>query len=72
MFYEVSTEDIYENVWRDNVLMELRKVIGKFVDEANGETITKFINLRSKTHSYLVDNDEILFALFTKLICTLW
>ena len=52
--------------------MELRKVIGKFVDEANGETITKFINLRSKTHSYLVDNDEILFALFTKLICTLW
>ena len=33
-------------------LMKIKKVIGKFKDEATGEPITEFVGLKSKMYSY--------------------
>ena len=36
----------------------IKKVIGKFKDEAAGIPIIEFVGLRSKMYSYLLENDQ--------------
>ena len=38
--------------------MSIKKVIGKFKDEACGVLITEFIGLKSKMYSYVKDNEK--------------
>ena len=37
---------------------QIKKVIGKFKDEAAGIPITEFVGLRSKMYSYIKDNNN--------------
>ena len=42
----------------DNRPLEIgksKKVLGKFKDEIGGKIMTKFVALRAKTHSYIID-----------------
>ena len=38
--------------------MSIKKIIGKFKDEACGIPITEFIGLKSKMYSYVKDNEK--------------
>ena len=70
--YEIQTKDVYKDFFKDKNKFDFsdyqenskfydktnKKVIGKFKDEAAGQTITEFIGLRSKMYSYIKDNGE--------------
>ena len=64
-FYKDISADV--NKWfdtsnfnkNDNRPLEIRKnkkVLGKFKDEFGGKIMTKFVALRSKTYSFLIDD----------------
>ena len=69
--YEIEAEDVYKDFWNDKEMFDNsnypensqyyckanRKVIRKFKDEACGIPITEFVSLKSKTYSY-IKNDE--------------
>ena len=73
LFYEIETQDIYEELWQDRNLFDnsdypkdskflystSKKVIAKFKDEAAGMPIVEFIGLRSKMYSYVKDNTMV-------------
>ena len=40
------------------MIKQIKKVIGKFKDEASGIPVNEFIGLRSKMYSYIKDTDE--------------
>jgi len=40
------------------VINLIKKVIGKFKDEAAGQITTEFVGLRSKMYSYIKENGE--------------
>ena len=40
------------------IVLKIKKVIGKFKDEAAGMPITEFIGLRSKMYSYVKENNK--------------
>ena len=70
--YEIETKDAYEDFWSDKDKFDnnehpenspyfdksIKKVIGKFKDEASGIPVNEFIGLKSKMYSYLKDTDE--------------
>ena len=70
--YEIETKDAYKDFWSDKDKFDnneypenspyfdksIKKVIGKFKDEASGIPVNEFIGLRSKMYSYLKDTDE--------------
>ena len=39
-------------------MLKIKKVIGKFKDEASGDPITEFVGLKSKMYSYKTENKE--------------
>ena len=47
-------------IWRAHhiIAMSIKKIIGKFMDEACGIPITEFIGLNSKMYSYVKDNGK--------------
>ena len=71
LFYEIKIDDVYEDLSKDKELFdnsnypknsefffdENKKVIGKMKDEAAGKVIKEFIILRSKMHSYEINNN---------------
>ena len=70
--YEIEAEDVYKDFWNDKDKFDNsdyqesspyfdetnKKVIGKFKDEAAGVPIVEFVGLRSKTYSYIKDNQK--------------
>ena len=70
LFYEIKTDNVYKDLLKDKELFdnsdypkksvfffyENKKVIGKMKDEAAGMPIKEFIGLRSKMHSYEINN----------------
>ena len=72
LIYEIQTEDVYQDFWNNKEKIDHsdskddskyfdksnKKVIGKFKDEAAGIPITEFVGLRSKTYSYMKDDDK--------------
>ena len=69
----IKTDDAYKNIAEDvetkfdtsNHELEKplpkgknKKVIGLMKDELGGKTMTKFVGLRAKTCSYLIDEDS--------------
>lgn len=70
--YEIETKNVYRDFWvdkekfyssdypKDSIFYDEsnKKVIGKFKDEAVGQTIRELIGLRSKMYSYIKDNDD--------------
>ena len=64
LLYEIQTEDIYKDMETDKNLYDFsdypeyhflqsnvnKKVIGKFKDELNGETLEEFCGLRAKCY----------------------
>ena len=70
----IKTEDSYEDIandveeWFDTSNYEIdrpllitnknKKVLGKFKDELKGKIRTKFVDFRSKTYAYLIDDFE--------------
>jgi len=73
LVYEVKTEDIYEDMNSMSDYFDMseypkdskyyngknKKVIGKFKDEVSNDYISEFIGIRSKTYSFIKNNDEI-------------
>ena len=69
--YEIEAEDLYQDFWYDKDKFDNsdypenspyhdktnKKVIGKFKDEAASIPIVEFVGLKSKTYSY-IKNDE--------------
>ena len=69
MFYEIKTDDVYEDLLKDKELFDNsdypknsafffdknKKVIGKMKDEAVGMVIKEFIGLRIKMYSYEIN-----------------
>ena len=72
LIYENKSEDVYEEFFKHNHLFDLsnypkdskffdptnNKVIGKMKDVFEGNSIGKFIGLKSKMHCILSDTDE--------------
>ena len=72
LLYEIQTEDVYRDMEIDKDLYDFsdypkhhylqsnvnKKVIGKFKDELNGETLEEFCGLRAKCYSLLYDNKD--------------
>ena len=70
--YEIEAKDVYKDLWNDKDMFDNsdypenspyycnanKKVIGKFKDEACGVPITEFVGLKSKTYSYVKDNEK--------------
>ena len=70
--YEIEAEDIYKDFWNNKDMFNNsdypetspyycnanKKIIGKFRDKACGIPITEFIGLKSKTYSYVKDNEK--------------
>ena len=69
----ITTHDIYKDIAEDvetrfdtsNYELhtplpkgKIKNVIGLMKDELGGKIMTKFIGLRAKTYSYLIDNDS--------------
>ena len=73
LVYEVQTDDIYEDMNAMSDYFDMseypkdskyhngknKKVIGKFKDEVSNDYISEFIGIRSKTYSFIKNNDEI-------------
>ena len=69
---EIESEDVYKDFWNDKEMFDnsdypensqyycnaIKKVIGKFKDEACGVPIVEFIGLKSKMYSYVKDNEK--------------
>ena len=65
-FYKDIVDDVEE--WLDTSNYEIdrpllitnknKKVLGKFKDELGGRIMTKFVDLRSKTYAYSIDDSE--------------
>ena len=69
---DIKTDNIYQDIGKDDVKTrfdtsnyelerplhkgEKKRVIGLMKDELGGEIMTKFVGLRAKTYSYLLDN----------------
>ena len=65
--YEIEAEDVYKDFWNNKDMFDnsdypenspyycnaIKKVIGKFKDEACGVPITEFVGLKSKMYSYI-------------------
>ena len=70
--YEIKVRDAYKHFWKDKEMFDNsdypednpyhfndnKKVIGKFKNEASGVPIVEFVGLKSKTYSYVKDNDK--------------
>ena len=70
--YKLETDDVYKDFWKDREMFDnsdypesspyfdktMKKVIGKFKDEACGIPITEFVGLKSKMYSYVKSNEE--------------
>ena len=70
--YEIEAEDVYKDFGMTKtclitatirrahhiIAMSIKKIIGKFKDEACGIPITEFIGLKSKMYSYVKDNEK--------------
>ena len=52
-WYDTSNYDKNDN--RPLEIGENKKVLGKFKDEIGGKIMTKFVTLRAKTYSFLID-----------------
>ena len=74
LVYEIKTEDVYEDFYRDKNLFDFRdypldsklfdpvnkKVMGKLKDEFKGKVISEFVALKSKMYSLIsVDDEEV-------------
>ena len=71
LMYEVCTDDFYQDMWAMKGEFDLasypksspfydptnNKVVGKFKDEASGQSITEFVGLKPKMYSYQTLND---------------
>lgn len=69
--YEIQTEDLYEDMKKDQHLFDNsnyskdspffyngnNKVVGKMKDETGGRPIVEFVGLRSKMYSYVYDDE---------------
>ena len=55
-----KTCSIITTIWKTHhiIAMSIKKIIGKFKDEACGVPITEFIGLKSKMYSYIKDNEK--------------
>ena len=72
MYYEIKTEDAYQDLWYDKDRFDNsdypddsqyfdktnKKVIGKFKHEASVVPVIEFIGLKSKMYSYIKENDK--------------
>ena len=70
--YEIEAEDVYKDFWNDKDMFDnsdylesslyycnvIKKIIGKFKDEACGIPITEFIDLKAKMYSNVKDNEK--------------
>ena len=70
--YEIKTEDVYEDFSSDNEMFDFgnyltkskyyddsnKLVIGKTKEETSGVPIEELVRLKSKMHSFLVDNNS--------------
>ena len=71
LIYELCTDDFYHDMWAMKDEFDLasyrksspfydppnNKVVGKFKDEASGQSITEFVGLKPKMYSYQTLND---------------
>ena len=69
---EIISEDVYEDFYKDKYLFDLsnypkdskffdpvnKKVIGKMKDVHQGKPICKFVGIKSKMHSILLDDGK--------------
>ena len=69
-YYEIETQDVYKDLWTDRDKFDNsdypedikfydatnKKRIGCFKDEASGQIIKEFIDLRSKMYSYFIES----------------
>ena len=66
--YEIKTEDVYEDFSIDKAMFDFatkskyydsdKVVVGKMKDEAAGFAIKKFVGLKPKMYSFLVDDSS--------------